>query len=95
MGAGHISTTPIGLETAQFLRAHPGHAFCDECLSRRLGITLRDVRHARIALVGCHEFDQEPWFCSACLQLTHVIHVAWLRFDTPHTSEEAPEDVRD
>jgi hypothetical protein len=94
-GATRISTTGIGLESARFLREHPGHAFCDECLAQRLTVTLREVRYARIALAGSAEFDQEIWFCSACLAHKHVIHVAWLRFDAPHATEEATTESYD
>jgi hypothetical protein len=86
--------TRFGNEAARFLRSHPGHAFCDGCLAQRLGSAVRDVRRARIVLSGSTEFDQEPWFCSVCLEYTQVIHVAWLRFDAPHP-EEATLDVRD
>lgn len=62
----------------EFLKEYPGHAFCDECLAERLGLERREIHRARIGLVGSTEFDQHVWFCSVCLQLTHVIHVAWL-----------------
>jgi hypothetical protein len=94
-GRLETSTTRIGSEAARVLRAHPGHAFCDECLAQRLAVSAREVRYAFIALAGSHEFDQETWFCSGCLAQKHVIHVAWLRFDVPYVAEEATNDWRE
>jgi hypothetical protein len=65
------------------LKAYPGHAFCDACLAAKLGLEVREVRHARIGLAGSAEFEQQTWFCSVCLEVKHVIHVAWLNFETP------------
>lgn len=80
-------------EVTQFLREHPGHAFCDECLAEKAQVGVRDVRRARIALAGLHEFDQERWLCSVCFALKLVIHVAWLSFDAPESTEPAATDV--
>ena len=74
-------TTDHRVRTEDVLRAYPGHAFCDECLAQKVGMSMRAVRRARIALAGSVEFDQQVQFCSVCLRLRHVIHVAWLRFD--------------
>jgi hypothetical protein len=94
-GGVDISATRIGAEAGRLLRAHPGHAFCDECLAQRLAVGVREVRYALITLAGSAEFDQETWFCSACLQQKHVIHVAWLRFDVPYVADEATSDWRE
>ena len=69
------------METAKYLRAHPGHAFCDDCLADRTGTAPREVRIARVALAGNAEFEQQIAFCSACLAFKLVIHVAWLHFE--------------
>ena len=87
-----MSATRIGVEAARFLRAHPGHAFCDACLAKRIAVSVREVRYAFITLAGSQEFDQETWFCSACLAQKHVIHVAWMRFDVPYVGEDAAGD---
>lgn len=79
--------TTIGSKTAALLNAYPGHAFCDECLAGKLGVSLREVRHAQIVLAGSPEFEQQTWFCSVCLSVKHVIHVAWLRFDPAHLDD--------
>jgi len=88
-----MSTARIVVEVARFLREHPGHAFCDDCLADRAQLAVRDVRHARIALAGVHEFDQETWLCSVCFASTFVIHVAWLSFDEPQSTEPAASDL--
>lgn len=80
-GGGHaISTTEIRTLAEQFLKSYPGHAFCDDCLADRVGLELREVRYAKIALAGSAEFEQRTWFCSVCLEWRQVIHVAWLWF---------------
>ena len=73
-----IIETRVQTQTIEFLKSYPGHAFCDDCLAERLGMDARDVRCARIGLAGSTDFDQHVWFCSVCMQRTHVIHVAWL-----------------
>jgi hypothetical protein len=78
----------IRLQAAAVMKAHPGHAFCDACLAAKLGLAEREVRHARIGLAGCPEFEQQTWFCSVCLEVKHVIHVAWLHFD--HPADDSP-----
>ncbi len=76
--------TDVRLQAAEYLKAYPGHAFCDACLADKLGLGVREVRNARIGLAGSHEFEQEQGFCSVCLEIKHVIHVGWLHFDTPN-----------
>jgi hypothetical protein len=82
-----MAITDVRLQTAELLKAYPGHAFCDACLADRLGLGIREVRHARIGLAGSDEFEQQPGFCSMCFELQHVIHVAWLHFDSPADDE--------
>ena len=81
-------TTDHLVRTDDMLRAYPGHAFCDECLAQKVGTSARAIRRARIALAGSVEFDQQVQFCSVCLRLRHVIHVAWLRFDSAPEHDE-------
>ena len=78
----------IRLQAAEYLKTHPGHAFCDSCLAAKLRLRAREVHHARIGLAGSHEFEQGTAFCSVCLEIKNVIHVAWLRFDAP--DDDAP-----
>jgi hypothetical protein len=78
----------IRLQIAIYLKAHPGHAFCDNCLAAKLGLGAREVHHARIGLAGSQEFEQHSAFCSSCLTMKNVIHVAWLHFDAP--DDDAP-----
>lgn len=78
--AGGRAMTSMQAQTrvAEYLRIHPGHAFCDDCLADKLGIGLEAMRHARGALASVHDLDQETWFCSACMSMKDVLHVAWL-----------------
>lgn len=78
-----MAITDVRAQAAELLKAYPGHAFCDVCLAARLGLGVREVHHARIGLAGSTEFEQQTWFCSVCLEVKHVIHVAWLNFDPP------------
>ena len=78
----------IRLQIAECLKSHPGHAFCDSCLATKLGLRAREVHHARIGLAGSQEFAQESGFCSVCLEVKSVIHVAWLHFEAP--DDDAP-----
>jgi hypothetical protein len=75
------STTETRARTEEFLKAYPGLAFCDECLSERVGVGLKGVRRTRVALAGSLDFDQQEHFCSVCLRIRHVIHVTWARVD--------------
>lgn len=91
MGRPDKAHPPIAdyrLQVAEYMKAHPGHAFCDACLAEKLALAVREVRAARIGLAGSAEFEQQTWFCSVCLQPKNVIHVAWLHFDAP--GDDAP-----
>ncbi|MBI2205538.1 MAG: hypothetical protein HYU41_16960 [Candidatus Rokubacteria bacterium] len=82
-----MAITDARLQAAEHLKAYPGHAFCDGCLADKLGLGVREVRHARIGLAGSDEFEQQQGFCSVCLEVKHVIHVAWLHFEAPNDDE--------
>ena len=82
-------TTRVQEAAIDLLREFPGHAFCDQCLAERIGMQPREVRRARIALIGSSEFDQHVWFCSSCMRRTHVIHVAWLAEGMPNDLNDA------
>ncbi len=73
-----MDSNPGRAKVVEYLRIHPGHAFCDECLARKLGIGLEAARQARADLAGARDLDQETWFCSACLSVKPVLHVAWI-----------------
>jgi hypothetical protein len=86
-------TEPIAdvrVHASAYMKSHPGHAFCDACLALKLGLGVREVRHARIGLAGCAEFEQQTGFCSVCLEVKHIIHMAWLHFDSPGNDEALP-----
>ena len=78
--AGGSAMNPMQAQTrvAEYLRIHPGHAFCDDCLAGKLGIGLAAMRLARAALASARDLDRETWFCSACMSMKDVLHVAWL-----------------
>ena len=80
----------VRVHAAAFMKAHPGHAFCDACLAAKLGLAVREVRHARIGLAGCPEFEQQTGFCSVCLEVKPIIHMAWLHFDGPPDDDALP-----
>ena len=84
-----ITETRVQTVATEFLKEYPGHAFCDECLAERLGLGRREIHRARIGLIGSTEYDQHVWFCSVCMRLTHVIHVAWLAGGTVDLTDAA------
>jgi hypothetical protein len=79
------------MRATEFLKDHPGHACCDDCLASRVGLTVREVRYARVRLAGSPEFEQHTWFCSFCLEVRDVIHVAWMHFGAPPVRDELRE----
>lgn len=88
-----MATIDVRVQAAELLKAYPGHAFCDTCLSEKLHLSVRDVRYARIGLAGSREFEQQTWYCSVCLEVKHVIHVAWLHFESAADDHTRPVDV--
>jgi hypothetical protein len=70
---------------ADFLSAHPGRAYCDDCLAAGIGIDKDVVWEAAEELSPSPEYEVDAGICSVCF--THVGDVAHVEWTTP--SEES------
>lgn len=64
---------------ATLLSEYPGHAFCTDCLTKRLALEPGVAWRAAVALGQAEKFDLDVGFCSDCLDNPKdVAHVRWV-----------------
>ena len=79
---------------AALLDEFPGHAFCSDCLAKRLSLRPSVVWSAALALGESATFQLDVGFCSECLDRPKdVAHVRWMD-PTEDVAPEAPSDTR-
>jgi hypothetical protein len=88
------SDLEVRKRVAEFLSKKPGHAFCDDCLARGLGLERATVWAAAGELSPSPDYEIDAGICSVCF--THVEHVAHVEWTTPEEGAgeaETPEDL--
>jgi hypothetical protein len=59
---------PETRRVAEFLVTYRGLPFCNDCLARECGVTLREARNATERLARMPDFVPSLWWCALCLQ---------------------------
>ena len=79
---------------AALLDQFPGHAFCSDCLAKRLSLRPSVAWSAAIALGESPNFQLDVGFCSECLDRPKdIAHVRWMD-PAEDVAPEAPTDTR-